>query len=504
VPDFYLLSGLAELRTAPLIEGYPKPGEPNPVAGLLIHDLETGQTRPIDTGANGDADTGHYVFNVRFSPDGRWLLFSRTNRHQNRLQVVRVDPESLETSVVVEEVQETWQENRPLMRFLADGRRFVWETERTGFRHFELRSLDGQRLATLTSGAHPVGQVVEIDETRGQLYYTAFTGASPLNAHLHRVGLDGTGDRRLTTQPLHHTVTISPDGRWFVARMQTLTIPPRTVLYDAEGREVATLAESDTSTFEELELEPAELFSFKADDGRTDLYGVLFKPSDFDPDRRYPLLIDVYGGPFSQRVRNVFRPVNPLCELGFLVARIDNRGTRGRGKAFEAAAYMKLGTVDLQDQADGVRALARRPYVDADRVGIFGHSYGGSLAALAGLKHPEVFHVAVAGSAVTDWRNYDTIYTERFMRTPQENAEGYEQGSCLTYAENLGGKLLLLHGMVDENVHPTNAWQLVDKLQEAGKPFDIMFFPRAGHGLGRRSWTMRLEYLHEHLIGGRD
>src|SRR5690606_25678169 len=226
-----------------------------------------------------------------------------------------------------------------------------------------------------------------------------------------------------------------------------------------------------------------ELFTFKADDGVTAIYGILYKPADFDPSRKYPLVIDVYGGPFSHGILARFSPAHHGCPHGFLVAKIDNRGTRHRGTAFEAAAYMKLGEVDLKDQVDGVRHLVQRPYVDADRVGIYGHSYGGYMAALAILKYPDVFHVAVAGAPVTDWRNYDSIYTERFMRMPEENPEGYDAGSCLTYAGQLKGKLLLLHGMLDDNVHPSNTFQLMDALQKAGKPFDVMLYPNAGHGL---------------------
>ena len=199
-------------------------------------------------------------------------------------------------------------------------------------------------------------------------------------------------------------------------------------------------------------------------------------------------------------MRNTYRPGVAAGAYGFIVAKIDNRGTGGRGKAFLGSVYQKLGTVDIQDQADGVRHLIQRPYIDGGRVGIYGHSYGGYMAALAILKYPDLFHVAVAGAAVTDWRNYDTIYTERYMRTPAANPEGYEAGSCLTYAENLRGKLLLLHGMVDDNVHPTNAWQLVDALQQAGRPFEIMFYPKAGHGLGRHAARARWEFLYRHLI----
>jgi dipeptidyl-peptidase-4 len=502
VEDYHLVRGWTALRTEILREGYPKPGEPNPVARLRLYDVAAMETMDVDTGPSGDGDVGHYVYGVRFSPDGRHLLFFRTNRHQSVLELVAAEAETAACRVVVREEQETWQNNRPHFQFLEDGQRFLWETERSGYRHFELRNLAGEHLATLTRGQHPVEGIVHVEEKRGYLYYTAASGESPLETRLHRVGLDGQGDVCLSGEAAdHHGFSISPDGRWFVATWETLTTPPTTALFDERGQRVALLAESEDGTLEAVGPAHAELFSFIADDATTRIYGVLFRPSSFDPRRRYPLLIDVYGGPQSRRVHNRFAPAEPLCELGFLVARIDNRGTVGRGKAFESANYLRLGTVDLQDQVDGVRHLARRPYVDAGRVGIFGHSYGGYMAALAILKHPDVFQVAVAASPVTDWKNYDTIYTERYMRTPQENPEGYEQGSCLTFARQLAGHLLIMHGMVDDNVHPTNVFQLIDALDEADERFDVFFYPERGHGLGRSASHRQIEYLYHHLIG---
>ena len=229
------------------------------------------------------------------------------------------------------------------------------------------------------------------------------------------------------------------------------------------------------------------------------MQGILHKPAHFDPNRKYPLVINVYGGPSSRGISNTYQPADPYCEFGFLIATIANRGTTDRGKAFEDATYLKLGTVDIKDQVDGVKFLCQRPYVDATRVGIFGHSYGGYMSALAVVRYPDVFHVAVAGAPVTDWRNYDTIYTERYMRTPQENPDGYRDGSCLTYAKNLQGNLLLMHGLVDDNVHPSNTWQMVDAFQRENLRFDLMVFPRSKHGLGDGSGSLQWEYLHEQL-----
>jgi dipeptidyl-peptidase-4 len=503
VPDHYITGDLLKLHTKLLTEGYPKPGEPNPIANLLIYDLNSKAT--IRVRFPTDEEGEWYTYGVQFSPDetNSELLYFRTNRHQNVLHLVATDPATGDSRVILTEQQETWQDNSPAFQFLDDGSRFIWTTEKTGWKQFELRDLYGAPPLSLTSGAYPVSSIVYVNEDADLLYYTAFSDANPLNLQLHRVRLDGTRQERITRQSMNHTLANgaqSPDGKWFIVERQSHDIPPATVLLDADGNHVALLDQADASLFHKLNMSMPELFTFKADDGVTDLYGVVYKPSNFDPRRKYPLLIDVYGGPHSQAVRNRYTPGRAECEYGLLIAQIDNRGTVNRGKAFESATYLRLGDVDLKDQADGVRFLSQRSYVDASRVGIMGHSYGGYMSALALLKHPDVFHVAVAGGTVTDWRNYDTIYTERYMRTPQENTQGYDDGSCLTHVKNLKGKLLLVHGMLDDNVHTNNAWQLIDALQKADLPFEMMLYPEAGHSIGARANRVRWDFLRRHLL----
>ena len=499
VQDFYLTTKLTEWRTELAKEGYPKAGEPNPIAKLWIYDVPNGELTAVQIGD----DPEQYVYQVRFSPDGSQLLFNRTNRHQNVLELVAADVTTGMSRVVITETQRTWQRNRPYIKFLDDGQRFIWQTEKTGWLQYELRNLNGSLVCSLTRGDYPAAEILDVDEDAGVMYYMAYSDDHPLNAQLHRVGLDGKEQTRLTGEPMNHRVQLSPDHKYFITTYETAEVPPTTALYSIEGEWLATLGESNVSRLDETGLTAPELFMCKADDGVTDLYGLLYKPSNFDPLRIYPLIIDVYGGPQSQRVRNRFRAANAYCEFGFLIAVIDNRGTRGRGKAFEEAVYMNLGIVDLADQVAAVRFLTQRSYIDAERVGIFGHSYGGYMSALAIVKRPDVFHVAVASSPVTDWRNYDTIYTERYMRTPAENPDGYDQGSCLTFADQLTGKLLLMHGMVDDNVHPSNSWQLVDKLQQTGKSFSMVFFPNYAHGIRGPANAIRWEFLYDHLVGDR-
>lgn len=496
--DYHLTTQNTGLYTELKTVRYPKAGQPNPKVALLVYDMVSGETLRIKI----DGEPTQYVFNVRFTPDGKHLLFHRTNRHQNILDVMIADLKTGESRKVLTETQETWQKNSPTMRFLKDGQRFIWETEANGWKHYQLRHLDGRLLNPLSAVAeYPCERIEKIDEDAGYFYYSAYSDLNPYNLQLHRVRLDGTGHVRVTTSPLNHTsFNIAPDNRFVVAVREQADTPPSTVVYKAEtGEEVATLAVGNRDKAEEIGLPSAELFSFKSFDGKATIWGVLHKPANFDPNKQYPLLIDVYGGPESRGISNRYSPGNSVCEMGYLIAKVGNRGTVGRGKAFESATYMKLGGLDLDDQAAGVKFLAQRNYVDASRVGIYGHSYGGYMSALAMLRYPDVFQVAVSGAPVTDWKNYDTIYTERYMRTPDENPEGYKDGSCETYVSNLQGRLLLVHGLVDDNVHPSNTWQLIKQLQDADKRFDLMVYPGYAHGIGSTYNALRWEYFYRHL-----
>jgi dipeptidyl-peptidase 4 len=251
----------------------------------------------------------------------------------------------------------------------------------------------------------------------------------------------------------------------------------------ASRRVVADVTASDGVALDDLHLRKPELFTFTAADGRTPLRGILEFPPSFDPDRTYPMLMSVYGGPefASNTARETFVSPNPLTALGFLVVNVDSRAIPGLGKRVLDSIYLKLGVAEMDDMAEGVKSLWNRPYVDKDRVGVFGTSYGGYTALMELLRHPEVFAAASASSPPSDWRNYDTIYTERYMSLPDENAAGYEAGSALTYARALKGRLLLYFGTADNNVHPTNSLQIIKALQGAGKSFDLQIGPDIGH-----------------------
>jgi len=502
VPDYFLQMEQTELYSEPDIEAYPKAGYTNPVADLFVYDLQTRKSVRIDVRSGRpftDDAVGHYVYNIRWSPDSSEILFNRTNRRQNIMEFCAADPRTGQTRVIIrEEWLPSWTTNSPSMRYLEDEYRFIWTSERNGYSNLYLYDLSGKLHATLSDHDFEVSRLAYVDEEAGRVYYTAHDGDNHMKMQLHVVGLDGSGHRRLTDPSMNHSVDFSPNGDHFLLTSQTHDTPPTTRLMDVEGNQLDTIVESDLSSFEELGLKKTELFTYMAADGVTTLHGVLDFPSDFDPSKRYPLLVSVYAGPATNGARERFGPPSPITELGFLMARLDSRSAGGRGKEFLDAIYMNLGITEMDDQAAGVRALRTRPYVDGENVGIFGTSYGGYASAMCLLRYPDVFQAASASSAVTSWYHYDTIYTERYMYTPQVNKEGYEAGNAMNYVEDLEGDLMIYYGTADNNVHPNNSMQLIAALQEAEKSFEVQVGPDRGHS-GIMTERM-LEFFIESLI----
>lgn len=483
--EYYLALDQLKTQTTLDAERYPKAGAPNPVVDIFIYDTETKKTVQLDVreGKPFTDDTlGYYVYDVRWSPDGKELLFNRANRKQNRVDFTASDPETGRCRTIESEQNPNgWVSEHPGITFLPDGKRFLLLSDRNGFRNIYLYDLSGKLLNTVTQHPFDVQGIVRVDDKAGVVYYTAQSGDTTYKRQLHRVELSGKKDIRLTDPAFHHSITLSPDGKLFLDIAQSHAVPPTTRLCSIDGKVLSTVAKTDTEKLKEVGFAPGEVFTFKAADGKTDLYGKLFRPSNFDPTRKYPLLVQVYAGPDTTGASETYDLPTPITELGFLVARLDARGGSNRGRAFKDAMYGKMGTVEIDDQAAGVKFLRQRPYVDGSRVGIEGTSYGGYASAMALLRHPDVFQAACASSSVTDWRNYDTIYTERYMGLPQENKTGYDTGSAMTYAPNLKGRLMLYYGTADNNVHPANTLQLIAALQKAGKSFDLQVGPDQGH-----------------------
>jgi dipeptidyl-peptidase-4 len=509
VPDYDLTLDQTKLRTRLDEEPYPQAGMPNPVVDVFVYDIATKQSVRIDVRDGKPPDNavvGYYVYHVTWSPDGRELLFFRTNRRQDVMELAAADAATGSCRVVVREAWPGgWVNENPRMVFLRDGRRFIWESQRNGWNNFYLYDLSGTLMTPLTTNlTFEASALVKLDERAGVMFYTARDGDNFLKLQLHRVGLDGKNDRRLTEPAFHHTVGnclvsigsratqplvpgpcgISPDSKYFVDVYETHDRPAATRLVDATtGRTVAEVAQSDTTRFSALGLKKAEMFTYRAADQATTLRGLIRFPSTFDPTKKYPVLVSVYGGPEfdADGSRETFVTPSALTEYGFLVVNLDSRAVPGMGKRMLDSLYLKLGQVEVDDMAEGVKALWNRPYVDRTRVGIFGTSYGGYASLMELLRHPDVFAAASASSPLTDWRNYDSIYTERYMWIPQENKAGYDAGSAMRYAVNLKGRLLLYYGTADNNVHPSNSLQLIQALQDAGKSFEVQVGPDRGH-----------------------
>jgi dipeptidyl-peptidase 4 len=525
VPDYFLQMDLTQLQSRPDVEAYPKAGAPNPVVDLFVFDVATRKSTKVDVRDGKPFDNavvGHYVYRVSWSPEGRELLFNRTNRRQNILEFVAANPETGATRVIIHEEWPTgWVTNSPPMQFLSDNKRFIWESERTGWSNLYLYDLSGRLIAPLTNHTtFEVGGLVKVDEAAGVVFYTARSGDNHMKMQLHRVGLDGKGDVRLTDPAFNHTIGtctgtpaagrggfggagscgISPDNRYFIDTYQTHDTPPASRLIDGSGKIVSDLAKSDMTKFEQLGLKKAEMFTYKAADGTTTLRGLIQFPSNFDPSKKYPVLVPVYGGPASgsNTARETFVTPSMITEYGFLVVNLDSRAAPGMGKRQLDSIYMKLGQVEMDDMAEGVKALWNRPYVDKARVGVYGTSYGGYSSVMLLLRHPEVFAAASASSPVTAWYHYDSIYTERYMWIPQENKEGYEAGSAMNLVKNLKGRLMLYYGTADNNVHPSNSMQLIAALQQSGRSFDLQVGPDRGHS-GLNNDRM-MEFFIENLV----
>ena len=496
VEPFHLVGGWTKTNTSLYTEYYPKAGAKNPGASLYVYDLESKESKLIDVGGGSE----EYIYNVRATPDGKTMLLNWTDRLQRHLKVLAIDTETGQCRTVVEEKQENWQTNSPRMSYLTDNQRFVWPSEKSGFTHYELRDLDGRLINQITSGDFQVVGFT-IDEERNEFRFAAFSSPeNPYYMQFHRVDLDGSNHQRLTSLEMHHSnFNMSPDGKWLVARYEEVNTPPCTALYDSKGELVAKLAEADPSSA----ANHAEMFSFKSADDKFDIYGIMYKPTNFDPQQKYPVINSLYAGPGSIEVRASYVSAPHRSSRNkYITVRVNNRGTGNRGKAFLDATYGKLGDVDIQDHADAIRHLSDRPYFDEKRVGIVGVSFGGYMAAMGVVKHSDVYKAAVVSAGVTDWRNYDTIYTERYMSTPQLNRDGYSNGSVMKHIKKFNGHMLIMHGMMDDNVHPNNAFQLIDALDKAGKSYESRFWPNGGHGMGRGVRQTQQEFFDRVLEAG--
>lgn len=502
VPKYYVLYNQVQIQDSVEIEAYPKVGAPNLPVDLMVYDLKTKKTVMLDTRDGkpyNDGAEGTYIYDISWSPDGKEVLFHTANRKQDIGEFRAGDPKTGKTRVLVrEEWPASFTNNHPEYYELSDKKHFIWASERTGFKNYYLYDFKGNLKNQITDHDFEVSRIVNVDEKKKELYYMARSGDNHMKMQLHKVKFNGKRNKRLTDPKFNHSVMLSPDKKHFVDVAQTHNIPPVMSLMDKNGRKVSEIAKSDMSKFNELGFKTVEVFTFTSADGETELHGMLHFPSNFDPKKKYPLLLANYGGPGTNAFRERFTTPNSLTEFGFLVATIDGRNVGGRGKRMLDKLYGKLGIVEMDDFAAGIKSLYDRPYFDKDNVGAYGTSYGGTTAATSLLRHPDVYHAAVANSAVTDWRNYDNIYTERYMNLLENNKEGYDNSNLMKMVDQLEGELMIFFGTSDNNVHPSNSLQLIDAFQRAGKSIEVQIGPDKGHTAVNRERMM--EFFIEHLV----
>ena len=482
---------------------YPKAGDPNPIVKLGMVSAAGGDIRWIDTFKYQPADL--LISRVAWTPDGKKVVYQAQNREQTFLDVNFADARDGKSTNVIHETSKAWVAINEEPIWLKDGT-FIWASERNGWEHLYHYSADGKLLRQITDGKWEVRTIEGVDEANGYIYFTG-TEHSHIATNAYRVKLDGTGLTRLTTTEGSHRVDLSPAHNYFIDVWSDVNTPAQVRLYDASGKLVRVISENKVDALKQYKLGAAELLQVKTRDGFV-MEAMMIKPPDFNPSKKYPVMSFTYSGPHAPQVRNgwgsqtyMFHQL--LAQKGYLIWICDNRTASGKGMDATWPVYKNFGELELRDLEDGLTWLKSQPYVDGSRIGMWGWSYGGFMTSYA-LTHSESFKIGIAGGTVADWRDYDSIYTERYMQTPQNNPEGYKKSSPVNAAKNLHGKLLLIHGAIDDNVHMANTMQFVYELQKAGKQFQLMLYPKSRHGvtdplLVKHLRQMMLDFIVENL-----
>ena len=480
---------------------YPLVGEKIETARVGIAELSSGGTTWVDVTGRPD----EYVVHVDWLPGGRKLSVQILNRDQDVLDLYFADRETGRSRHILKEADEAWVNVGDDLYFLKDGKRFIWGSEDEGFKHLYLYDSDGKLLSPITRGNWAVRapfqtsywngrSVVAIDEKSQSLFFTGLEKSS-LERHLYKIRFDGSGMQRLTREDGFHSVTFSPDGRFYFDLYSTVSTPPSLYLCRSDGTARQLLAGPKFDVLAGFDIQSPEIFTVPADDGFA-LPAQLLKPRDFDPKKRYPVILYHYGGPSAPTVLNIWQGMNLfhqiLLDKGYLVFSVDNRSATGISKTLEnTILHQMIGPNELKDLVAGVKWLKSQPFVDPERVGIWGWSYGGCMTLLA-LTRSHEFKAGIAVAPVTDQRFHEPKWAEFAMKRPQDRLEDWEAVSLLRYAKDLHGRLMIVHGTYDDNVRIVNTWAFVDALVQAGKDFDMMVYPMRKHGIADRPARINL------------
>ena len=493
VPEFTLVDHIPH-RQALEVFDYPKAGDPNPTVTLHVVRATGGPVRRIDTSKYSAAE--HLIVNVSWNPAGTEVVYALQDREQTWLDLNYGNAATGATTTLFRETTKAWVDPQGDPAWLADGS-FLWTSERTGWKHLYHYKAHGEIVRQVTSGPWELRTLYGVDESRGLVYF-AGTERSHIGGDIYRIGLDGKGLQRLSQTPGTHRAAFNPGFTHYVGVWTDITTPAQSRLHRADGTEVRVIDANRVEALAQFRLSTPEFLQVTTRDGFV-MEAMMIKPPDFDPKKKYPVFQQTYAGPHAQTVRNGFGGTGylfnqMLAQRGIIVWMCDNRSASGKGAESAWAAYRQLGVSELADIEDCLAYLRKQPWVDATRIGINGWSYGGFMTSYA-LTHSTSFAMGIAGGSVEDWALYDSIYTERFMRMPQHNPEGYAKSSNIAAAGNLSGRLLLLHGAIDDNVHMQNTIQFAYALQKAGKPFEMMIYPKSRHGVSDPALVKHMQTL---------
>lgn len=472
---------------------YPKAGEKNSKVDVSIFDLATGKTLELNEGSEND----QYIARMQWTQSGNLLSIRRMNRLQNQIELIHADATTGHLNVVLKENTKSFFEINDDLVYLKNGKQFIYNTDQSGFPHMYLYDMSGKLIRQVTSGNWEVAKFLGLDETKNLVYFMSTEDGST-QRQLYRIGMDGKGKTRLSQGAGTHSVSFNPSFTYYIDDFTSAANPSNYSLFKADGKLVKVLEDNAElrKRMDGLQISPKTFFEVSTSQG-IKLNAWMIKPLNFDPSKKYPLLMHCYGGPGHQTVTDSwggpdFFWYQMMASQGYIVVSVDNRGTGGKGSDFRKATYAQLGKLECEDQIEAAKYFAKQTYIDASRIGIWGWSFGGYLTSLCMTKGADVFKTGIAVAPVTNWRFYDSIYTERYLKLPQENATGYDENSPVTYADRLKGNYLLVHGTGDDNVHFQNAVSMVNALVKANKPFESFYYPNRAHGISGGNTRLHL------------
>ncbi len=484
---------------------YPKAGEKNSEVKILIYNTETKKT--VDANLGGETD--QYIARIKWTANGNVLSCQRLNRLQNKLDLLFIESATGQSNIILSETSNTYVEVTNDLTFLKDNKSFIWSSELGGYNHLYRYAIDGKMLNKITNGNWDVIAYKGFDELSQTLYFTAAQSNS-INKDVCKVKIDGAGFKVLSEKTGYNEPYFSTSFDYFINNFSSANTPAEYLLYDKNGKEIRMMEENSAlkNKLKNYQLSKKEFITVKTSDG-TELSAWIIKPTDFDATKKYPVFFTVYGGPGRNTVLNAWDGSNYmwcqyLAQKGYIVVSVDNRGTKYKGEKFKKSTYGNLGMYETLDQIEAAKYFGNLPYVDKNRIGIQGWSFGGYLSSLCITKGSEVFKAAIAVAPVTNWRYYDSIYTERFLGLPKDNAKGYDDNSPINFTDQLKGNYLLIHGTADDNVHFQNSVEMATSLQKANKQFDFMMYPDKNHGISGGNtrlhiYTLMTDFIIEKL-----